>query len=166
MYKDYEIARKEALALYSSFHRVNCPALGNEPIYFTSEGFNHLIYKEPTKPRHERVQMMRFDMLKKAKFILENSTTFQEYEEGFESIVVNRHGKRIRENAVVRLWGFIAIVQRFRVKVVIRQIGNGNKQFYSVIPAWFTRHYRNMKYIETSTGLIGEDDEFELKNTV
>lgn len=165
MDKDYTTAREEALKLYHGFSKIQCPALGNEFVYFTSEGFNHLVYKEAKKPRPERVQMMRFDMLKKARFILETSTTFQEYEEGFESVVLEKHGKRVRENVVVCLWGFIAIVRKFRIKVVVRQIGNGNKHFYSVIPAWFTKHYRGIKYIETSTGLLEEDgDEQELKN--
>jgi hypothetical protein len=50
--------------------------------------------------------------------------------------------------------------------VVIRQIGNGKKEFYSVIPAWFTRQYRNIKIIETSArgGLLEEDDAEALKN--
>ena len=52
------------------------------------------------------------------------------------------------------------------MKVVIRQIGNGKKEFYSVIPAWFTRQCRNIRLVETSAkgGLLEENDEETLKN--
>ncbi len=94
---------------------------------------------------------MKFELLDKAKFIIETSTTFQEYDEGFEYRTVEKYGKRVQENAVVRCWGLIAVVKKFRAKVVIRQVGNGKKEFYSVIPAWFLRQYRSIKIIEIST---------------
>src|SRR3989344_3149448 len=166
MGKDYEVVRREAQELYASFGKVNCPAFGNEPVYFTSEGFNHLVYKTPKKPRDQRVQIMKFELLNKAKLIVETSTTFQEYKEEFEYVNLKKHGRHIRENALVRSWGLIAIVKKFRIKVVIRQVGNGKKEFYSVIPAWFTKQYRNIKIIETAVGggLLSEDDEETLKN--
>jgi hypothetical protein len=166
MQKDYESARKAAEEVYVSFGKIHCPALGNEPVHFTSEGFNHLIYKTAKKPRDERVQMMKFELLEKAKFIIETSTTFQEYEENFEYMAREKHGRMIKESYLVRCWGFVAIVNKSRVKVVVWQIGNGNKHFYSVIPAWFTKQYRGIKFIETATagGLLVEDDNETLKN--
>ena len=164
--KNYESIRAEAKELYDSFGKIRCPALGNEWVHFTSEGFNHLIYKTKKKPRDERVQIMKFELLRKAKYITEKSTTFQEYEEFFKYITVQKFGKKVSENTIIRAWGLVAMVKRFRVKVVITQKGNGKKEFYSVIPAWFTRQYRDIKIIETSTqgGLFSEDDENTLKN--
>ena len=109
---------------------------------------------------------MKFELLRKAKYITEKSTTFQEYEEFFKYITVQKFGKKVSENTIIRAWGLVAMVKRFRVKVVITQKGNGKKEFYSVIPAWFTRQYRDIKIIETSTqgGLFSEDDENTLKN--
>jgi hypothetical protein len=166
MAKNYAMARKEAQELYGTFTSVGCPAFGGELVYFTSEGFNHLIYKGAGKERDPRVQIMKFELLPKARLIIEMSSTFQEYDEGFEYRVVEKYGKRIKESVLVRCWGLVAIIQKFRVKVVIRQIGNGKKEFYSVIPAWFTRQYRNIKIIETSArgGLLEEDDAEALKN--
>src|SRR3989344_5187572 len=91
--KDYVEIKKKAAELYTTFGSVLCPALGDQRIYFTSEGFNHLVYKAPKKPRDERVQILRFDMLEKAKFILETSTTYQEYDEEIVNKKVNRRGK-------------------------------------------------------------------------
>ncbi len=164
--RNYIEIKKKAAELYITFGSVLCPALGDQRIHFTSEGFNHLVYKAPKKPRDERVQILRFDMLEKAKFILETSTTYQEYDEEIINKKVNRRGKWIYKNVVIRCWGLIAIVRKFRVKVVVRQEGNGKLEFQSVIPAWFTKQYREIKIIQTSTGkgLTEENDDEVLKN--
>ena len=163
--KDYLEIRKTAQELYATFKKVYCPALGGE-IHFNSEGFNHLIYERAKKERDKRTQILRFDMLEKAKFILETTTTYQEYEENIEYRKVNRHGKFIGMNIIVHCWGFVAIVQKFRVKVVIIQVGNGKMEFYSVIPAWFIRQYREIRMIQNSTGagLLNESEDEVLKN--
>jgi len=164
--KEYAEIKKKVAELYATFGSVLCPALGDQRIYFTSEGFNHLVYKAPKKPRDERVQILRFDMLEKAKFILESSTTYQEYDEIIVNKKVNRRRKWIDRNVVIRCWGFIAIVNKFRVKVIVRQEGNGKLEFQSVIPAWFIKQYRDIKLIQTSTGrgLMEENDDEVLKN--
>ncbi len=166
MPKDYQVARKEAEELYATFGKVHCPALGNEPVHFTSEGFNHLVYKTAQKPRDEKVQIMKFELLGRTKFIIEASTTFQEYEESFEYMARDKHGQMVKENFLVRCWGFVAVIKNFRVKVVVRQVGNGNKHFYSVIPAWVTRQYCGITLIKASAkgGLLFEDDGEALKN--
>lgn len=162
---DYEQIKQDAAALYKTFISVDCPALDQE-IHFTSEGFNHLVYGAPKKMRDKRVQILRFDMLEKAKFILETSTTFQEYDEEIVYKKVNRRGLWIPMNVIIRCWGFVAIVQKFRVKVVVTQEGNSAINFLSVAPAWFTQQYRDIKMIQTSTGrgLQNLDDEEVLKN--
>src|ERR1035437_1127785 len=162
---DYEQIKLSASALYNTFKAVDCAALGQN-VLFTSEGFNHLIYSSPKKMRDKRAQILRFDMLEKAKFILETSTTYQEYDEEIISKRVNRNGHWIPKSILVRRWGFVAIVQRFRVKVVVTQEGNGAIKFLSVAPAWFTKQYRDIKIIETSVGkgLKVSDDDEVLKN--
>lgn len=162
---DYEKIRAEASALYNSFKSVECPAFGQK-VVFDSEGFNHLVYSAPKKMRNKSAQILRFDMLKKAKFILETSTTYQEYDEEIINKKVNRKGEWVPMNVFVRSWGFVAIVRKFRVKVVVTQEGNGAIKFLSVAPAWFTKQYRDIKMIETSTGkgLRYLDDEEVLKN--
>ena len=162
---DYERIRQGAAELYGTFNPVECPALGQK-INFTSEGFNHLVYSSPKKMRDKRAQILRFDMLPKAKFILETSTTYQEYDEEIVNKKVNRRGYWVATNVLIRCWGFIAIVRKFRVKVVVTQEGNGAINFLSVAPAWFTKWYRDIKLIETSVGkgLKVSDDDEVLKN--
>jgi len=158
--QNYPEIRKDSKELYNTFLKVFSPALGQH-IHFTSNGFNHLIYKSAKKERDKKTQILRFDLIKKAKIILERSTTFQEFEEEMEYTRVNRHGKYQSVNLVVKYWGFVAIIDKFRVKVVVRQVGNSKAEFYSVIPAWITKQYRDMKIINSSTGkgLKCEDDD-------
>jgi hypothetical protein len=77
----YSEIKLEARALYDSFKAVQCPALKNAEVHFTSEGFNHLVYRIPKQERDRRVQIMRFELLGKAKELLATTTTIQEYEE-------------------------------------------------------------------------------------
>ena len=163
---DYDVIRKAAADLYRTFGNVECPALGRT-VQFTSEGFNHLIYNAPGKMRDRKAQILRFDMLEKAKFIVETSTTYQEYDEEIVHKKVNRRGYWVSMNVITRCWGFVAIIRKFRVKVVVVQEGNGDIRFLSVAPAWFTKQYRDIKIIEVSVGkgLRGENDDVEvLKN--
>ena len=156
----YTDIRESAQKLYNSFSKVFCPALG-QYVHFTSNGFNHLIYKNAKKERDKKTQILRFDMLKRAQFILDRSTTFQEIEENMEYRTVNRQGKIVSLNLVVKSWGFVAVIERFRIKVVVSQVGNSKIEFVSVIPAWFIKQYRDIKFIENSTGkgLLNDDDE-------
>jgi hypothetical protein len=164
---NYAKKKRQAHDFYNTLGVVRCPALGNDLVHFTAEGFNHLVYKTAKKPRDIRVQMMKFDLLQKAKMLLEATTTFQEYEEEYRYIPVNRHGKFSHTNMLVRAWGFVAIICSFRIKVVVRQVGNGKKHFYSVIPAWVTRQYRGIKIIHNSPagGVYDEHECDTLKNT-
>ncbi|MEK7582174.1 MAG: hypothetical protein AAB488_02515 [Patescibacteria group bacterium] len=162
---DYDKIRAEASALYGTFVSTECPALA-QSVLFTSEGFNHLVYSSPGKMRDKRAQILRFDMLEKAKHILDVSTTFQEYDEEIVYKKVNRRGLWTPMNVVIRCWGFVAIVRKFRVKVVVSQEGNGAIKFLTVAPAWFTKQYRDIKLIELSTGkgLKHSNDDEVLKN--
>ena len=154
--KDYPDIRKEAQELYGSFKKIHSPALGGD-IHFTSEGFNHLIYERARKERDKRTQILRFDMLERAKFILETSTTYQEYEESLRQIWKKKFKKMVQESALMHYWGFVAIINNFRIKVIARQIGNGGKHFWSVIPAWTTSYYRDIKLLSQSTGNLEEN---------
>gem|GEM_PF-3614112 len=49
------------------------------------------------------------------------------------------------------------IIRNTRVKVIIRQIGNGQKHFWSVIPAWQKCHYRETKFISNAYGNLEND---------
>ena len=134
-----------------------CPALNNELVHFSAEGFNHLIYKGKRRERNKNEQIMKFKLLPKAKTIIEITTTHQEYDESLIEIRKKKFKKIVQETAMVRYWGFVAIIRGFRTKVIVRQIGNGQKHFWSVIPAWITNQYRDIKLISKTRGDLAGD---------
>lgn len=100
---------------------------------------------------------MRFELLPKAKHLIEISTTIQEYEEYFKEIEVRRHKSKQMINVKFRDVGLFGIINGFRIKVVIRQIGGGELKFLSVIPAWSTQYYRDIKIIRNTKGNVADD---------
>ena len=154
---NYDKAKENAINFYHKIGRVRCPAINNEFIHFTSEGFNHLVYKNDRRERDRSVQMMKFKLLPKARDIIERSSTYQEYDESLLEIKKEKFKKIVRESTIVRYWGLVAIIQNFRVKVIVRQWGNGQKHFWSVIPAWSKSHYRNITMISKAKGDLSDD---------
>jgi hypothetical protein len=142
---------------YRSIGHLRSLALNNEKIHFNSEGFNHLVYKGAHAERDKNVQIMKFKLLHKAIKIISVSTTYQEYDERLLDVCREKYGKKIRETVTVKFWGLVAIIDNFRVKVIIRQAGNGQKHFWSVIPAWTKSYYKDIKIISNAKGDLLED---------
>lgn len=47
----------------------------------------------------------------------------------------------IKDKTAYKFWCFEAVVENRRIKVIVRQVGNGKKHFWSVIPAWRKDRY-------------------------
>lgn len=154
---NYNKLRKDTDNFYKKIQANRCPALNNELVHFTAEGFNHLMYKGSRHERSKNDQITKFKLLAKAKTIIEISTTYQEYDESLITIRRKRFKRIVEESATVKYWGLVAIIANFRVKVIVRQIGNGQKHFWSVIPAWSTSYYRDIKLISMAKGDLAQD---------
>lgn len=154
---EYHSIRENTLNYYNQREHIRCPALNNEIVHFTSEGFNHLIYKGDRSERDKSVQILKFNLFPRALEIICLSTTYQEYDEGIKNIRKKKHKRTVIESATVKYWGLVAIIRNTRVKVIIRQIGNGQKHFWSVIPAWQKCHYRETKFISNAYGNLEND---------
>jgi len=100
---------------------------------------------------------MRFKLLPRAVSLVELSTTFQEYEEEMKSFEIKKRKKRVQQSKKVQYWGIIAIIDGRKSKVIVRKIGGGNGHFWSVIPAWTTNKYRDLKLVSTMKGSPHED---------
>jgi len=78
---------------------------------------------------------------------------YQEYQEQYQMVPVKRHKHKCMESRLVQHWGFIAVLDnRIRVKVILRKVGDGNIHFWSVIPYWKTRFYKDIRLSDLSTG--------------
>jgi hypothetical protein len=145
--ENYIKTKEDARKLYSSFGSIKCDALGGQSVYFTSEGFNHLIYKNK-RERSKNDQFMRLKVLDLAKRILDITTTYQEYEEVLQNILVKVKKHKEYSSIPVKYWGFIAIIENKKLRVVVKQIRGGRLQFWSVAPFWRTTKHGDIKFME------------------
>jgi len=136
-FSTYSLYKKEGQAFYDSVGEIFSPAL-REKVRFTAEGFNHIIFTDPRSEREQLAQVARFRLLPLAVRLVGISTTYQEFEEISKQIEVKMLKEKIVKNQMVRYWGIIAILDGYKIKVVIRKIGDGAVHFWSIIPAWTT----------------------------
>ncbi len=106
--------------MYREFSPVMCPALTNELVHFDDAGFRHMIYKGKDR-RPIADQLRRFRLLKKVPEIIANSE------------VIHRKKELIGIKDKVLFISFTQTFGNKKITVVIRQIGNGRKHFFSVM---------------------------------
>ena len=149
---NYQKIREDTANYYKTIESVFSPAL-NQKVVFSSEGFNHIVFNTPNSEREKPSQILRFKLLSLAHKLVKLSTTHQEFEETIKEFEVKKHKKKIRISKPVRYWGIIAIIDGRKIKVIIRKIGdNGTMHFWSVVPAWVTNKYRDIKFFTTMKG--------------
>ena len=105
---------------YGKIGKVFCPYLGSD-VKMTKKGFDHLIYtKKSGKRRHTEIRT-RLVSIKHIPDILSKSGTLQEY-------------RNIRND----YFGFIAILDSKKYKVIVLRGDDGVYKFVSIIPKWKT----------------------------
>jgi hypothetical protein len=154
---NYEKLREDSQKFYNNVGSVFCPAF-NQKVHFSAEGFNHIVYKNARTERERPSQILRFKLLPLAIKLIKSSTTYQEFEETIEEFDVKSYKQKVKQSKLVNYWGIIAIVDGRKIKVIIRRVGeNGSLHFWSIVPAWVTNKYRDMKLFATMKG-NPEDD--------
>lgn len=125
---------------YESLNEVYCPYF-KENVKFTRDGFMHLLFKgsKRRRPREDNVRSLRLKLFPLAPKILKITHTVQEFHKQDIFLLTKIHKEKIKVLKPIKYWGFIAIVERHKVKVVVKQVGNGYKKFWSIIPNWVTR---------------------------
>ncbi len=127
--------KEKGEALYKSLLEVHCPYF-KEKISFGSHGLEHLKFKRREKARSEQDQYMRFKLLSLVPEILRCSHTLQGILETNKFERIRMHGRTETVMKPVKYYEFIAVVKRNRVRVIVKQIDNGHKFFWSIIPFW------------------------------
>jgi len=128
----YEKAKQQAKQIYSKIGRIKCPALGDEYVFFTSAGFDHILRKGRI-PRTRNEQKRRFTLLPYVENIIKNPTAKIIYRKLNVKEKVNRHGEKVLIESAAHFWTFKERVNDCTVKIVIRQLENKNKHFFSVM---------------------------------
>lgn len=124
--------KESARHFFKTHKSVNCPAFPGEKVHFNSKGLSHLFYKgsAKTSSRPEQESSVRVNLLPHALKLLNKMPFPQE-----ESVLTDFKGR------ICKYYAFEAVIDNHRIKVIVRQVGNGQKHFWSVIPAW--RKIRN-----------------------
>ncbi len=125
---EYRKLKDKTYEYYSEIGSISCPYL-KANVKFNSHGFWHLIYTGRNKKRDQEIQILRFKLLKKAVALLSVTTTLQEFEE-------------LKPKKTL-YYGFIAIVDDWKLKVIVKKTGNGAFCFWSVILNWITSPKRD-----------------------
>lgn len=132
---DFEAVKKAAEEFYRSLGEIYCPYF-KDRIVFNAKGWEHLQYKNRMRQRNTKDQYTRFKLLSIVPDILKMSHTLQGIctINSFEMVKTNSRWEHVMKP--VTFWEFIAVIKDSRVRIVIKQIENGQKYFFSVIPYW------------------------------
>ena len=127
--------REDAEKYYYGIGRIKCPYF-NEDVNFNSEGFEHLLFKSWNKTRSRSEQYMRLRLLPLVCQVISKSHTLQEYDEKQIFVRQKINSRWEKRNKMVYYYVFVAIINDFRIKVIIKEIAGGEKFFYSLYPSW------------------------------
>lgn len=118
--------KEQARKFFREVGSVQCPAFPKETITFNSKGINHLFHKgaRTNRMRSGKEIAIRAKLLPRAVKLLSLMPVYQ------QDIVFESDGK------MFKFWSVEGVVDNRRIKVIVRQVGNGNKHFWSVIPDW------------------------------
>lgn len=119
--------------IFDEVKEVDCPTFQDEKIIFNAKGINHLIYKGNRSMREVSRIKTNIRLLPRAIKLLKIMPVAQE-EASYE---VN--------GIKFKYWAFEGVIEGRRIKIVIRQKGNGKKHFFSVIPCWRKDRFGEVK---------------------
>lgn len=111
---------RKARIEYNKIKFIESPAFNGDKIYFNKYGFNHLIRKQKDL-RSRDEQIRRLKLLSLVHSLLISSSKIDNYR------------MNIVDGYPASFWSIIGNVEGKKVKVIIRQLGNGRKHFFSVM---------------------------------
>lgn len=133
--KQFEEIKTKGEEFYKSIGEIYCPYF-KEKVSFNSKGLEHLKFIQREKARLEKDQYMRFKLIHLAPEILKLSHTVQGIFETKKFEKIRVHSRTDTVLKLVSYFEFIAVIKRNRVRIIVKQIENGQKFFLSIIPFW------------------------------
>ena len=138
--EEFEDVRSRAEGFYQTIGSVQCPFF-NEKVNFNAEGLEHLKFKSWNHARKRRDQFMRLKLIDLAPEVIRRSRTLQGIWETKLPVRRKRHKKWESVFTDVTFYEFIAVLERKRVKVIVKQFAGGEKFFWTMIPFWGTNSF-------------------------
>ena len=132
--ENYFNERKEkARVVYLTQKEIYSPYFKSS-IVLNSDGFHHLQFSGRHE-RNKREQLLKMSLLPLGLEIIKKSGTIQEYRK-----ILTPIGKKSSRDGMVSMknveyWGLVAIIgdNRIKIRTILRQIGDGNITFWSVM---------------------------------
>jgi hypothetical protein len=133
--KDFEKCKASAESFYDGIIEVYCPYF-KEKIAFNAKGIRHLKFKSDRQARPIEDQYARLKLIHFAPEILIKSSTLQGISETrqFEAQKTNSRWEHVLKD--VTYFEFIAVVNKLRIKIIIKQVLGAEKHFWSIVPFW------------------------------
>ncbi len=132
----FNTLKEEREIWYKNIKEVSCGYFPGEKIHFNAKGLEHLKFKNKNHARSQDDQYIRFKLLHLAPEIIKLSRTVQgiSSQKGWEL----KRSNQKNENCLVQaiFYEFIAVLENVRVRIVIKQVENGPRYFWSIIPNW------------------------------
>lgn len=148
--EEFKRIKQNGEILYKSLKEVYCPYF-KDKVTFGADGLSHLKFKRREKSRLEQDQYMRFKLIKLAPEVLRASHTLQGILETKKFERISCHNRKDIIMKVVTYYEFIAVIKRNRIKVIVKQIEDGNKFFWSIIPFWKMNKYTMGRILHDGT---------------
>ncbi len=131
--EEFLIRKEKVKALYSTQSSIHCPYFGKH-VTLNSDGFHHLQFSA-RRERGKKEQLTKFNLLPLALYVIRKAGTVQEYRHCLiEMGKKSSRGEVSMKNA--QFWGFDALTgeNKIKIRAVLRQVGDGNITFWSVMP--------------------------------
>jgi len=147
--EQFQRVKQEAEDYYKTVNAVFCPYLKSK-INFNAKGLDHIKMKSWNKSRLVSDQYLRLKFLKLVQEVLKNFGTLQEFHEtkNFERIKDTGRWQSIMKPVVY--YGFVAILNNVKIKIIVKRVEGGQPYFWSVIPFWKTQRdeiFQKMKKV-------------------
>lgn len=133
--EEFRRVRGQAEAQYRNWAQIRCPFF-QDNVHFNMQGFRHLLFKSWNRGRDRADQFMRLKFLARAPEILRLLRTVQGVQPTHEWKRRHRHGRWERELVPVTYYEFVAVLDARRFKVIVKQLADGQRVFWSLIPFW------------------------------
>jgi hypothetical protein len=135
----FEKVKNEAEVFYKKLEPVSCPYL-RKKVNFNAKGLDHIKMKAWNKTRPTSDQYLRLKFLKLVPVVLAAAGTLQELHEKNNMERLKLTGKWQFKMVPVKYYGFVAIVNDVKIKVIIKEIEAVPPYFWSIIPFWKTKN--------------------------
>ncbi len=127
--------KTKAEEFYKKLDSVRCPYF-EEDVFFNAKGLEHLKFKRKNHARATNDQFIRLKLFHLAPKILKLSRTVQGVSDRKSFELLRSNNRNEYRLVDVRYFEFVAVLDGIRTRVVVKQIENSPKYFWSIIPFW------------------------------